>query len=60
MGLDTLVSGNYIALQPGDGEPTTKFTALESQPSDTPVADGLKVQLCSLHWDRSVLAPSFL
>lgn len=46
-GLDTLVSGNYIALQPGDGEPTTKFTALESQPSDTPVADGLKVQLCS-------------
>ncbi|MGR5280867.1 MlaD family protein [Photobacterium damselae] len=46
-GLDTLVSGNYIALQPGDGEPTTKFTALESQPSDTPVADGLKVQLRS-------------
>ncbi|WP_305829490.1 MlaD family protein [Photobacterium leiognathi] len=44
-GLDTLVSGNYIALLPGDGPEATKFTALENQPADTPLEDGLKLQL---------------
>ncbi|MGF1758713.1 MlaD family protein [Photobacterium sagamiensis] len=44
-GLDALVSGNYIALQPGEGEFRVKFTALDTQPSDTPLGDGLTVQL---------------
>jgi paraquat-inducible protein B len=35
-GLETLVSGNYIAASPGDGEPTRKFTALNEPP---PLAD---------------------
>ncbi|MGF1687863.1 MlaD family protein [Photobacterium japonica] len=44
-GLDALVSGNYIALQPGPGKFASEFTALDSQPADTPVGDGLKIQL---------------
>mgnify|MGYP006204999709 CR=1 FL=1 len=28
-GLETLVSGNYVAISPGEGEPTRKFKALE-------------------------------
>ncbi|KLV03785.1 paraquat-inducible protein B [Photobacterium aquae] len=44
-GLDALVSGNYIALQPGTGAAAKEFTALDSQPADTPVGDGLKIQL---------------
>lgn len=44
-GLDALVSGNYIALQPGEGEATQSFTALDSQPSDTPIGAGLSIQL---------------
>ncbi|KDM91261.1 MlaD family protein [Photobacterium galatheae] len=44
-GLDALVSGNYIALLPGQGEPTNEFTALDSQPSETPAGDGLTIQL---------------
>src|SRR5690606_4933721 len=35
-GLETLVSGNYIAASPGDGEPTRKFVALTEAP---PLAD---------------------
>ncbi|ARU87445.1 PqiB family protein [Pseudomonas sp. M30-35] len=38
-GLETLVSGNYIAVSPGKGEPTLKFKALDEPPplsSDTP------------------------
>lgn len=35
-GLETLVSGNYIATSPGDGEPTRTFTALSEPP---PLAD---------------------
>jgi paraquat-inducible protein B len=31
-GLETLVSGNYIAVSPGDGEPTRKFKALSEEP----------------------------
>ncbi|MGF1726415.1 MlaD family protein [Photobacterium nomapromontoriensis] len=44
-GLDALVSGNYIALQPGRGKFTNTFTALDSQPADTPIGAGLKIQL---------------
>ncbi|OAN17788.1 paraquat-inducible protein B [Photobacterium jeanii] len=44
-GLDALVSGNYIALQPGEGEATQEFIALDSQPSDTPIGAGLSIQL---------------
>ncbi|MDO6542443.1 MlaD family protein [Photobacterium sanguinicancri] len=44
-GLDALVSGNYIALQPGEGEATQSFTALDGQPSDTPIGAGLSIQL---------------
>ncbi|WP_299018753.1 MlaD family protein [uncultured Photobacterium sp.] len=46
-GLDALVSGNYIALQPGTGKPTYEFKALDSQPSDTPIGQGMKIQLRS-------------
>ena len=35
-GLETLVSGNYIAVNPGDGEPTLMFQALPEAP---PLAD---------------------
>jgi paraquat-inducible protein B len=38
-GLETLVSGNYIAVNPGDGEPTRTFSALSEPPplsDDTP------------------------
>lgn len=38
-GLETLVSGNYIAVSPGKGEPTLKFKALDEAPplsNDTP------------------------
>jgi len=31
-GLETLVSGSYIEMQPGAGEPTREFTALEQPP----------------------------
>ncbi|MBV1841366.1 PqiB family protein [Photobacterium ganghwense] len=44
-GLDALVSGNYIALQPGQGKFANEFSALDSQPADTPVGEGLKIQL---------------
>lgn len=35
-GLETLVSGNYIAVSPGEGEPARKYTALPEAP---PLAD---------------------
>ncbi|AYC31703.1 MCE family protein [Pseudomonas cavernae] len=37
-GLETLVSGNYIAVSPEDGEPTLKFKALDAPP---PLPDDL-------------------
>ena len=37
-GLETLVSGNYIAMNPGEGKPSFVFTALEDAP---PLADAL-------------------
>ncbi|MDO6705314.1 MlaD family protein [Photobacterium sp. 1_MG-2023] len=44
-GLDALVSGNYIALLPGEGEPESQFTALDGQPAEMPVGNGLTIQL---------------
>lgn len=46
-GLDALVSGNYIAIQPSDNpaEPETKFTALERAPSDILANEGLNITL---------------
>jgi len=35
-GLDTLFSGSYIKLLPGDGEPATSFTATVEQPISIP------------------------
>lgn len=46
-GLDALVSGNYITLQPGDGKSQDEFTAEEEPPAVT-VSDGdLLVRLVS-------------
>ncbi|RJX72835.1 MCE family protein [Vibrio sinensis] len=48
-GLDALVSGNYIAIQPSDlaAEPETVFTALEQAPTDLLTRDGLNITLKS-------------
>ncbi|MGD8230446.1 MlaD family protein [Vibrio sp. TRT 1302] len=48
-GLDALVSGNYIAISPGNNpsEPETKFTALERAPSDLLANEGLNISLKS-------------
>lgn len=40
-GLETLVSGNYIAASPGDGEPTRKFKALSEEPPLSDAKPGL-------------------
>ncbi|MDD0823563.1 MlaD family protein [Mannheimia sp. AT1] len=46
-GLDAIVSGNYITLLPGEGEPTDEFIAEEDPPAVT-VSDGdLLVRLIS-------------
>lgn len=44
-GLETLVSGNYIAASPGDGEPTRKFTALNEPPPLADTEPGLHLTL---------------
>lgn len=46
-GLDALVSGNYIAIYPATDSDTskTKYTALESVPTELAVNDGLTVTL---------------
>ncbi|MDR9828667.1 MlaD family protein [Vibrio sp. FNV 38] len=46
-GLDALVSGNYIAIQPGDsdGQLKTTFTALDFAPADQGSRDGLNIVL---------------
>ncbi|MFC6977884.1 intermembrane transport protein PqiB [Microbulbifer taiwanensis] len=43
-GLETLVSGNYIAVEPGSGERKRKFTALDRPPAFVR-GDGLRVVL---------------
>ncbi|MBA1191104.1 MCE family protein [Pseudomonas entomophila] len=44
-GLETLVSGNYIAISPGDGEPTKRFTALAKAPPLSDDEPGLHLTL---------------
>lgn len=44
-GLETLVSGNYITLRPGDGEPRTQFTALAEAPGADADGAGLLLAL---------------
>jgi paraquat-inducible protein B len=46
-GLGTLVSGNYIAVQPGDGRHTRKFRALERPPPLDPKVPGLHIKVTS-------------
>ncbi|WP_144207161.1 PqiB family protein [Shewanella donghaensis] len=44
-GLDTLFSGNYIAVQPGDGSSASEFVALKEAPTMIPETDGVLVTL---------------
>lgn len=44
-GLDTLVTGNYIALYPGDGEPQRHYTAINERPPIGDAEPGLHVML---------------
>jgi len=44
-GLETLVSGNYIAVSPGEGEPTKRFTALKVAPPLSDSEPGLHLTL---------------
>ncbi|MEH6651878.1 MAG: MlaD family protein [Motiliproteus sp.] len=44
-GLDTLLSGQYISLSPGDGEPQDQFVGLESAPQDTGTDQRLVIRL---------------
>lgn len=44
-GLDTLVNGNYISFQPGDGEAATEFTALSEAPLFAGSGEGLGLTL---------------
>jgi paraquat-inducible protein B len=43
--LGTVISGNYIAAQPGSGQTTTTFTGLERPPHDQALESGLNLQL---------------
>lgn len=44
-GLDALFSGNYIAVQPGDGDSQTRFVAQREAPPMKPGKDGRIVEL---------------
>ncbi|MBV7296868.1 PqiB family protein [Enterovibrio paralichthyis] len=46
-GLDALVSGNYIAVQPGSGDPRTTFIAADEPPVNAFGNEGLAIQLKS-------------
>ncbi|MEN8206088.1 MAG: MlaD family protein [Pseudomonadota bacterium] len=43
--LGTLITGNYIAVQPGNGDSTSSFTGLDHAPFERHLADGLNLQL---------------
>ncbi len=45
--LGTLITGNYIAVLPGEGNPALQFTGLEQAPQDRALSDGLNLQLTS-------------
>ncbi|WP_372870206.1 MlaD family protein [Shewanella sp.] len=44
-GLDALFSGNYIAVQPGQGDSATRFEALREAPPLAPGNEGILVEL---------------
>jgi len=44
-GLETLVSGNYVAISPGEGEPTRKFKALAEEPPLSDSKPGLHLTI---------------
>ncbi|EPL08656.1 PqiB family protein [Pseudomonas sp. CF161] len=44
-GLETLVSGNYIAVSPGEGEPSRKFKALAQEPPLSDLKPGLHLTI---------------
>ncbi|MBU0993655.1 MAG: MCE family protein [Proteobacteria bacterium] len=44
-GLSTLLSGEYIEVRQGKGEPQFQFTGLEEPPADDPTAPGLHIVL---------------
>ncbi|APC17497.1 mammalian cell entry protein [Pseudomonas frederiksbergensis] len=44
-GLETLVSGNYVAINPGEGEPSRKFTALAKEPPLSDSKPGLHLTI---------------
>ncbi|MCW7754673.1 MlaD family protein [Desulfobotulus sp. H1] len=44
-GLNTLLSGAYIAMEPGTGKPATTFTGLENPPITSPETPGLRLVL---------------
>lgn len=46
-GLDALFSGNYIAIQPGEGESQSSFEAEINAPAVQPGTDGLVIELSS-------------
>lgn len=43
--LGTLITGNYIAVQPGNGNATSSFTGLDHTPLEKHLGDGLNLQL---------------
>ena len=47
-GLDTLISGNYIAMLPGKGDPSRHFVARRTPPPE-PVPDGVFMVELALH-----------
>ncbi|MGX9459663.1 MlaD family protein [Shewanella sp. A14] len=44
-GLDTLFSGNYIAIQPGEGRSATEFEAQREAPAILPGSEGIMIEL---------------
>ncbi|WP_095146741.1 MULTISPECIES: PqiB family protein [unclassified Pseudomonas] len=44
-GLETLVSGNYVAISPGEGEPTRRFKALAQEPPLSDSKPGLHLTI---------------
>jgi len=44
-GLETLVSGNYVAISPGEGEPLRKFKALKEEPPLSDAQPGLHLTI---------------
>ncbi|MCT7940218.1 PqiB family protein [Shewanella holmiensis] len=44
-GLETLFSGNYIAIQPGDGKSRYNFEAQREAPAITPGSEGIVIEL---------------